>query len=112
MHGNSCGVRVVLLKRNRCSRCWRLCGGLQVLLQLYEPLVMSRAKRVQAPHADLRDLLVVARQGVLRAAASFDSQRAAKGGDKGRLAALAEMYIRNALRDVLQEVSGAVWCTE
>lgn len=74
----------------------------QLLLQLFEPLVINRAKRAQTAGCDLRELLAAARQGLLRAAARFDARRAA--GGKGRLYALANRYISTALRDVLQEV--------
>lgn len=79
---------------------------LQVLLQLYEPLLLSRVKRVQGQqkHTDSRELMAAARQGLLRAAARFDPQRVTQGRD--RLYALAERYIQMALRDVLTEVRG------
>jgi DNA-directed RNA polymerase specialized sigma subunit len=78
----------------------------QLLLELYEPLLISRARRVQGrnPNADFRELLSAARQGLLRAAARFDAGRVGDGSRGDRLAALAERYIKNALRDVLTEV--------
>lgn len=78
----------------------------QVLLQLYEPLLLSRVKRAQGQqkHMDSRELMAAARQGLLKAAARFDPQRVMQGRD--RLYALAERYIRMALRDVLTEVRG------
>lgn len=94
------------------SKCWFhcCCCDVQLLLELYEPLLISRARRVQGrnPNADFRELLSAARQGLLRAAARFDAGRVADGSSRGaRLAALAERYIQNALRDVLTEVG---WC--
>lgn len=80
---------------------------LQLLLEVYEPLLVSRAKRAQSPHADYRELLSAARQGLLRAATRFDAGRVGSGVRGARLAALADRYIKNALRDVLTEVSGA-----
>lgn len=53
-------------------------------------------------HADFRELLAAARQGLLRAAARYDPQRVT--GGKARLYALADSYIRMALRDMLTEV--------
>ena len=78
---------------------------LQLLLEVYEPLLVSRAKRAQSSHADYRELLSAARQGLLRAAARFDAGRVGGGVRGARLAALADRYIKNALRDVLTEVS-------
>lgn len=80
----------------------------QLLLQLFEPLVINRAKRAQTAGCDLRELLAAARQGLLRAAARFDAARVA--GGKGRLYALADRYISTALRDVLQEVGWLHCC--
>lgn len=81
---------------------------MQLLLEVYEPLLVSRARRVQSPHADFRELYAAARQGFLRAAARFDAGRVAQGSKNARLPALAERYIKNALRDVLTEVG--LWC--
>jgi hypothetical protein len=75
---------------------------LQLLLQCFEPMLINRAKRVHSPHADFRELLAAARLGLLRAAARYDPQRVA--GGKARLYALANYYIRTALRDMLTEV--------
>jgi hypothetical protein len=50
--------------------------------------------------------MAAARQGLMKAAARFDLQRVTRGRD--RLYALAESYIRNALRDLLTEVRTAV----
>jgi DNA-directed RNA polymerase specialized sigma subunit len=76
-----------------------------MLLQAYEPLLINRVRRVQSAHTDSRELMAAARQGLLKAAARFDLQRVMRGRD--RLYALAENYIRNALRDVLTEVRTA-----
>jgi DNA-directed RNA polymerase specialized sigma subunit len=76
-----------------------------MLLQAYEPLLVNRVRRVQSAHTDSRELMAAARQGLLKAAARFDLQRVMRGRD--RLYALAENYIRNALRDVLTEVRTA-----
>lgn len=67
-------------------------------------MLINRAKRVLGPTSDLRELLAVARQGLLRAAARYDIGRA--GG--GRLYALADRYISMELRDVVTEV--CVFC--
>lgn len=75
---------------------------LQLLLEMYEPLLINRVKRVQSPHMDSRELLAAARQGLLKAAARFDLQRVRQGRD--RLYALADRCIKNALRDMLTEV--------
>jgi hypothetical protein len=83
--------------------------SLQLLLQLYEPLLMRQVRRVRSPVADERELLAAARQGLLHAAARFDAARACSGngGEGSRLYALALHYIRNALRNVVAEVSAA-----
>jgi DNA-directed RNA polymerase specialized sigma subunit len=82
---------------------------LQLLLELYNPLVVTRANRAakQAPSADLRELMAAARRGLLQAAAKFDASRTAgssSSSSSARLGLLADGYIRNALRNVLQEV--------
>jgi hypothetical protein len=83
------------------------CLLLQLLLELYNPLVVTRANRAakQAPSADLRELMAAARRGLLQAAAKFDASRTAgSSSSSARLGLLADGYIRNALRNVLQEV--------
>jgi DNA-directed RNA polymerase specialized sigma subunit len=79
---------------------------LQLLLELYNPLVVTRANRAakQAPSADRRELMAAARRGLLQAAAKFDASRVAGSSSSKRLGMLADGYIRNALRDLLQEV--------
>lgn len=84
-----------------------VCCMLQLLLELYSPLIYNRVSKAvrRQSGADYGELLSAARQGLLQAAAKFDPARAT--GSSARLAALADMYIRNALRSVLQEVCGS-----
>jgi hypothetical protein len=85
---------------------------LQLLLELYNPLVVTRASRAakQSPSADRRELMAAARRGLLQAAAKFDASRTAgsssssNGSSSGRLGMLADGYIKSAIRNVLQEV--------
>jgi hypothetical protein len=73
-------------------------------------MLINRAKHVHSPHADFRELLAAARLGLLRAAARYDPQRVS-GGKAPCLYALADRYIRMALRDMLTEVryTGGRW---
>jgi hypothetical protein len=83
---------------------------LQLLLELYSPLVISRANKAaqQAPSADRRELMAAARRGLMQAAAKFDAVRAAGSSSSSsssvRFGVLADNYIRSALRNVLPEV--------
>lgn len=77
---------------------------LQLLLQLYQPLIISRSKSAAAlhPDVDVRELTDAAARAVLTAAAKYDRQKA---GRNVRLASLAAGYIKTAVRDVLREVT-------
>lgn len=81
---------------------------LQLLLQLYQPLIINRSKAAAAlnPGVDERELTDAAARAVLTAAAKYDRQKA---GRNTRLSSLAAVYIKTAVRDVLQEVSLHSW---